>query len=71
MANAHLTARRTFKVTIPHMPHRFSNDLLVTIYPTGAIEIREPRRKEPPVLLELGQLYARARLANASPHGSR
>lgn len=60
-----LTQPRSFKVVVPHISHGFNDNLVVTLYPTGALEIRETRRKQAPVLLELGHLYVNTRMAEA------
>jgi hypothetical protein len=39
--------------------------LIITLYPTGAIEIAEARHREPPVLLDLARLYVESRIADA------
>ena len=60
-----LTQPRSFKVVVPHISHGYNDTLVVTLYPTGALEIREVRRRQTPVLLELGHLYVTARVAEA------
>jgi hypothetical protein len=64
------TARR-FSITAPHIAHGSSNHLVVTLDPTGAIEIAEARHREPPVLLDLARLYVEGRLAEAKQKISR
>ena len=56
---------RSFQVVVPHISHGYTDTLVVTLYPTGALEIRETRRRQAPVLLELGHLYVNARMAEA------
>jgi len=56
---------RSFQVVVPHISHGYTDTLLVTLYPAGALEIRETRRRQAPVLLELGHLYVTARVAEA------
>ena len=60
-----LTQPRRFKVVVPHISHGYNDNLVVTLYPTGALVIRETRRRQAPVLLELGHLYVNARVAEA------
>jgi hypothetical protein len=60
-----LSAPRSFSITTPRIAHGYSNHLIVTLYPTGAIEIAEARHRDPPVLLDLAHLYVESRLAEA------
>ena len=60
-----LRQARSFKVDVPQISHGYNNRLVITIYPTGALEIRETRRRDAPVLLDLGYLYVNARVAEA------
>ena len=56
---------RSFSVTVPRIAHGYSSHLIITLYPTGAIEIAEARHREPPVLLDLARLYVESRIADA------
>ncbi len=60
-----LRAARRFAIIAPHIAHGYANHLIVTLYPTGAIEIAEARHRQPPVLLDLACLYVESRLAEA------
>jgi hypothetical protein len=60
-----LRTARAFSITVPRIAHGYSSHLIVTLYPTGAIEIAEARHREPPVLLDLGCLYVESRIAEA------
>ncbi len=44
---------------------RFRADLVMTLHPDGTVELRECRSREHPVRLDLGLLYAKARVAEA------
>ena len=60
-----LKTARAFSITVPRIAHGYSSRLVVTLYPTGAIEIAEARRREPSVLLDLACLYVESRIAEA------
>lgn len=60
-----LKTARAFSVTVPRIAHGYSSHLIITLYPTGAIEIAEARHREPPVLLDLARLYVESRIADA------
>ena len=55
----------TRKLVTRPAAHGYKADLVITLYPNGAAELREARSRRPPVLLNLAHLYARARIAEA------
>jgi hypothetical protein len=57
----------TRKLVTRPAAHGYKADLVITLYPNGAAELREARSRRPPVLLNLAHLYARARIAEALP----
>jgi hypothetical protein len=60
-----LKTARAFSITVPRIAHGYSSHLIITLYPTGAIEIAEARHRESPVLLDLARLYVESRIADA------
>lgn len=66
-----LTRPLTRKVVVPKIAHGYSHELIVTLYANGSVEIREPRRHDAPVLLDLAELFVHGRIAAARAQLSR